>query len=478
MLKKSSWVPRLADGSGRLHERLARALADDIIDQLICAGARLPAHRELAYQLRVGVGTVTKAYDLLERQGLVRSDRGRATFALGGSSTSRQVIDLSINVPPNVVSDRLLSNTLTDVAKRIDAGTFSAYPPLEGEYTHRAALASWLNETRLKVTADELVLCNGARHALSAAFKALRKPGETILTEQLPYAGAVAVCDAADLRLAGLPMDEEGIIPAGLEGWLIGHRKRVESPVLYVTPTSQNPTGGSMSLRRREAIVEICRSFDVTVVEDDVYAVLGAPNVPTIRDLAPERTVYVTSLSKTLTPGLRIGALACSPALKIPILKALMEAGSPVAALSCMIMERWIVSGTASHLSARIREEAYRRTALASEILMLPSPPPRASFHVFIPLPFQAAKGLVERALQMGVRLTAPSEGLSQASRNNTGVRLCLGSPTFEQLRRALETIQSLLVDESVASGAHKHEPMEVDPSEKQGQLSHIQLAG
>ncbi len=449
MLEKSNWQPRISEGHGRLHERLASAFADDIIEQVICTGSKLPAHRELAYQLKVGVGTVTKAYALLERQGLVRSDRGRAMFAVGVSASSQQVVDLSINVPPKIVSDRLLSSTLSEVAKEIDASTFSAYPPLEGEYVHRAALAGWLSETRLKVTGEDLILCNGVRHALSIAFGALLKPGETILTESLPYTGAAAICRAAGFRLEGLPMDHEGVTSAGLETWLIEHRRQNKPPVLYITPTSQNPTGSSMSRQRREAIVEICRAYNVMIVEDDVYAVLGDTNTPTIRELAPERTIYVSGLSKTLTPGLRIGTLVCPPSLKKPIIRAIEAIGSPVSALACLIMDRWIVNGIASHLSSRVRQEAARRTALAAEILNISSPAPRPSFHVFIPLPLEVACNIAARALELGVRVTKPSKALSADSNNNAGLRLCLGSPTFEQLRQSIQIVQKLLIADS-----------------------------
>lgn len=444
MLEKSSWQPRISEGHGRLHERLASAFADDIIEQVICPGSRLPAHRELAYQLKVGVGTVTKAYALLEHQGLVRSDKGRAMFAVAASPSFQQVIDLSINVPPKVVSDRLLSSTLNEVAKEIDASTFSSYPPLEGEFVHRAALAGWLSETRVKVTGDDLILCNGVRHALAIAFGALRKPGETILTESLPYAGAVAISQAIGLELVGLRMDREGVIPAELEAWLIEHRGQGRSPVLYVTPTAQNPTGSSMSRQRREAIVEICRAFDVMIVEDDAYAVLGETDIPTIRELAPERTIYVSGLSKTLTPGLRIGALVCPPLLKKQILKAIAAIGSPVSALACLIMARWIVSGTASYLSARVRVEAARRATLAAEILNIASPFPPASFHVFVPLPFETATDVAARALELGVRVSKPSRALD-GSDSNAGLRLCLGAPTFEQLRQSVQTVQKLV---------------------------------
>jgi len=441
MLERSSWQPRLADGPGLLHERLAAAFAEDIVEQVICAGARLPAHRDLAYRLGVSVGTVTKAYALLERRGLVRSDRGRAMFAIGTSQCHNAFIDLSVNVPPRVISDRLLSATMSEVARLIDVNTFSAYPPLEGEYAHRATIAAWMSDVRLKVRPDEVILCNGARHALSVAFGAVCAPAVTILTENLPYHGAVQLCQAADLHLEGLPMDAEGLDPEALKRRLARGRKAREASIVYVTPTAQNPTARCMSLARRREIVELCRAFEVVVIEDDVYAAFGDKAVPTIREMAPERTIYVGGLSKTLTPGLRVGFLVCPGKFRPAALRILTSLGSPVSALSCLILDRWIISGTASHLSSQICAEANRRMALASGILGLP--PAGSGLHAFLELPPNTCVTVAKRAAELGVRVTPPSICLRTGS--PTGIRLCLGAPPIDELERALHLVSGLL---------------------------------
>ncbi|WP_316185600.1 PLP-dependent aminotransferase family protein [Bradyrhizobium sp. SZCCHNRI1003] len=441
MLERSSWQPRLAPGPGLLHERLATAFAEDIVEQVIAAGARLPAHRDLAYRLGVSVGTVTKAYGLLERQGLVKSDKGRATFAIGTSRSRSPFIDLSVNVPPRVISDRLLSATMSEVAKSIDANTFNAYPPPEGEYAHRATVAAWISEVRLKVRPEEVILCNGARHALSIAFSAVHGPGTTILTEALPYHGALQICQAARMNLEGLPMDAEGMDADALRSRLERGSKFRKACVVYVTPTAQNPTGRSMSLARRLEIVDVCRTFETVIIEDDVYAAFGDKSVPTIRELAPERTIYVGGLSKTLTPGLRIGFLVCTEKFRATAIRILTALGSPVSPLCCLIMDRWIVNGTASHLSDSVCAEASRRMALASQILGCP--PTGSVLHAFLELPPQTCMRVAWRAAELGVRVTAPS--ICLRTETPVGIRLCLGGPPIDQLEQALRLVGGLL---------------------------------
>jgi DNA-binding transcriptional MocR family regulator len=441
MLERSSWHPRLAEGPGLLHERLAGAFADDIIEQIICAGARLPAHRDLAYRLGISVGTVTKAYALLERQGLVRSDRGRAMFAVGVAQGSSEFINLSVNVPPKIMSDRLLSATMREVARQIDVDTFSAYPPPEGQYAHRATIAAWMSEARLKVNPDELILCNGARHALAVAFSTAGKQDDVILTEDLPYTGAAQICEAAGLQLEGISMDAEGLNPDSFEARLKVRKSGRKPCAVYITPTAQNPTGCSMSLPRRRAIVELCRASDLLIIEDDVYAVLGDEAVPTIRELAPERTIYVGGVSKTFTPGLRIGFLVCPERLRSTALRIIASIGSPVSALSCLIMDQWIVNGTAAHLSLRIRTEAGWRMEIASNILGIK--PSGNALHVFLSLPSEAAADVARRMAELGVRVTPPS--LALQSGLPSGIRLCLGAPPIDELERALRLVRTLL---------------------------------
>lgn len=132
MRLKSSWEPRLAAGSQPVFQRLAIAIAQDLNSGIIEPGARLPAHRDLSYRLGVAVGTVSKAYSLLERQGLASSVQGRGMFATTMQLSKPKAIDLSVNLPPNIMPDRLLSGTLASLAATIDATTFGAYAPIQG----------------------------------------------------------------------------------------------------------------------------------------------------------------------------------------------------------------------------------------------------------------------------------------------------------------------------------------------------------
>jgi len=442
MLQRSEWQPRLGDGPGLLHERLAAAVADDIITQVIGGGARLPAHRDLAYRLKIGIGTVTKAYALLGRQGLVRSDKGRATFAVGVPQSRCELTDLSVNVPPRI-ADRLLAATMYELAERIDGNTFDLNPPLEGEYAHRATVAAWLSGERLKTSADELILCSGARHALAVALRTACAPDAVVLTEDLPFPEATHISRAANLRLEGIAMDAEGMDPQALEQKLRLTRPRRGGCAVYVTPTAQNPTGSCMSIARRMSIAAVCRAADVLIIEDDVYAIFGEPSLPTIRELAPERTLYVGGLSKTFTPGLRIGFLICPKWLRATALTIMTSIGSSVSPLSCLIMDRWFANGAAKHLSTRVRAEAGRRVKLAAELLDLKAAATNPALHLFLYLPPAAAVATAEQALTLGVRVTRPAATLQSGAIR--GIRLCLGVPPIEQLERALRLVRSLL---------------------------------
>jgi DNA-binding transcriptional MocR family regulator len=443
MRQKSTWSPRIADVPGRLHERLAAAFAEDIIEQTIQDGARLPPHRDLAYDLQMSVDTVSKAYALLERQGLVRTEKGRATFAIGLPNKPAPMIDLSVNVPPRVVSDRILSTTLADVASKIQGDTFSSHVPPDGAVSHKIALANWASSSRVKINPEAMMLCNGAQHALAVTFGALCGRDSTILTEQLAYPGIATLARVLKLHLAGVALDQEGMLPSALEERLSDLKSR-ERKILYVTPTVHNPTARSMSLRRRNEIVRIARTFDLTIVEDDVYGILGEPDVPTLLKLAPERTVYVSGLSKTLTPGLRIGYLVCPPSLKDRIREVIAATAASPSPLSCLLMERWIVDGTAAHISSRIKLDAERRLALAAQTLNL-RPPTRSSFHIFVPLSPLVAEDLASQALARGIRVTSPSIAFDASASPPAGIRLCLGAPSFEQLKFALSDVRDLM---------------------------------
>ncbi len=440
----SPWKPRLEDMDGPASERLIEALAADILSDQLEDGARLPAHRDVAWKLKISVGSVTKAYRALQRRGLIASSKGSGTFVIGRRRPQGPVIDLSVNAPPAMLNERVLSATLALAARKVDSFYFLNYPPPAGPEKHRLLLAGWLSSVGIKANPDQLLLTSGAQQALAVAFATTSRPGGVILTERLTYPGALTLAQVGNYRLMGVETDNEGMIPAALDNILA---KTKETPsVLYLTPTLHNPTGATMGWMRRQEIVKICEKYDVTIIEDDVYGLLRNEDLPSLVNLAPERTVYVTSLSKCLCPGLRIGMLLVPPQLVQKALFTLHATGLSVSALFCAVVEQWLYDGTAESMLSSIGAEAVRRLAIARGYLSRwMTEPSGKSFHVWLPMPRSEAERLVEDMAQEGVLLTPPASVLVDGTDSESGIRLCLGVPALEELHHALAIMKQKL---------------------------------
>lgn len=439
----SPWQPRLSEGPAPPSERLVAALAEDILDGRLASGDRLPAHRDLADRLGIGVGTVTRAYGVLERRGLVHSVKGRGTFVALVQRRRGPQIDLARNVPPAVITERLLGQTLAAVARRVDAGLFNDYPPLGGHDEHRRLMARWFAGMGMAAEPGRLVLTSGAHHAVSLALLLTCGARGTLFTEAQTYPGVIALARHQGIRLVGVAMDEEGMVPEALERALSA---RAEGPAaLYVTPTMQNPTTATMSRTRREEIVALCRAHDIAIIEDDVYSLSADAQLVPLAMLAPERTFYANSLSKTLNPALRMGGLVAPPDRVEAAIRALQATAIMVSPLSCALMEQWLLDGTAQDVVQAIQLESQRRTALAESILGDMMRARRyPGYHLWLPMSRQDAEQLARTAGDLGIMLTPPSATAADPGADASGIRLCLGAPALPELGEALNAIARL----------------------------------
>jgi DNA-binding transcriptional MocR family regulator len=444
VLLQSPWMPRLANIEANAAERLVFALADDIIEGRLTAGARLPAHRDLAWKLGVGLGTVTKAYAVLERRGLTRSVKGRGTFvALREAHNDRQ-IDLSSNAPPATLNPRILAKTLTGIARKIDADHFNLYAPPAGHVEHRRVVARWLETLGLPADPSHLVLTSGARQALSLAFDLACGPHGLLLTERITYPGALALLRRKGCRMQGVEIDAEGMVPEALAEAL-GGTKPHGGRAVYLTPTLHNPTTATMGAVRRQAIVDICRRAGVWIIEDGVYAASDAGSRP-LAALAPDISLHVNGLSKSLGPGLQIGVLALPAGLKDAAEQLLQDVPMAPSALSCAVVEDWLTTGVISSIQRDLRHEARRRSGLAvslfgtGDIVSHPD-----AYNVWLPMEREAANRFVSIAAASGIRLTPPGTMMVEPEDQISGIRLCLGGPSFDDLTGALTLLAGLL---------------------------------
>jgi DNA-binding transcriptional MocR family regulator len=446
----SPWAPRLADIEASTAERLVLALADDIIEGRLKGGDRLPAHRDLAWKLGIGLGTVTKAYGIVERRGLTRSVKGRGTFVtIQGAHEGRQ-IDLSSNTPPAMLTERLLARTLAVIARRIDADQLNLYAPPTGHLEHRRLIARWMETQDVTAEPSCLVLTGNARQAIALAFDLACGRQGVILTERITYPGAIALARRGGCRMRGIEIDAEGMIPEALAIALDGEQDGMKA--VYLTPTLHNPSTATMGSARRQSIVDICRRAGAWIIEDGVYA-FAASGLPPLAALAPDITLHVNGFSKPLGPGLRIGVLALPPPMIDAAEDIVRDAPMQPAPLSCALVEEWLASGVIASVQKDLGHEAARRSRLAASVLgtagVITNP---AACHAWLPAPRNIADRLVTAAAAIGVRLTPPASLTVERKDQATGIRLCLGGPSFDELTDALSGISGLLKNAQYAA--------------------------
>lgn len=424
------WTPTLVDASPR-YLSLVRAIERDTAEGLLRPGDRLPPQRELAYRLSVGVGTVTRAYEEAERRGLITAHVGRGSFIAqtrqASTPAADEAIDLSINQLPLERANAQLAATLRDMARRGIQDGMMGYAAPVGTEAARQAGAAWMAWSGRVSRADwRRVACTvGAQQAMDQAFAALAAPGEPILCEALTYWGAKAQAEHRRNPLHGVAMDGEGLLPDALER----AARETGARVVYCTPTLQNPTATVMGAARREVIAALARKLDLWLIEDDVYGHF-APGVAPLADFAPERTIYLTSLSKSVMPGLRAGyLLAPDETVFERVAMGLRAVVCTPPGLSGTIAAAWIAEGRARELAEAARAEMAERAQIAGEVLAgVTAVPAGASLHIWLPMDALGCERVFNRAAAAGLRLLDP-EAPRVGPVSPHGLRIGIGAP-------------------------------------------------
>lgn len=453
----TSWQPQLAPGEEPVYLALVRALERDVESGRLAPGARLPTQRALASALGVHLSTVTRALNEAARRGLVEGEVGRGTFVRRSAPRpalrepaplgARSEVDLGFNLPVGGPGPRELARALEELARGGLAPELLHGYHFAGLPAHREAGARWIARAGFEADAQRTLVTGGAQHAMAMAFAVLARPGETILCEAATYPGAKALAELFGFELQGVAMDGDGLLPDALESAC----RRTSARVLYTMPTLHNPMGVVLSRERRERIAEIARERELSIVEDDTYGFLCEAAPPPFARLVPERTYFVTSLSKCLASGLRIGYLH-APAGATSVLERLIAAGAAVAWMASPLMAelaaRWLADGTVERAVEEKRGESRARQTIARAALQgIEGSADPASCHVWLALPAPwRGEEFAARALQRGVSVTGPGAFVVARNAGLEGVRLCLGTPPDRaDLERGLAILAGVL---------------------------------
>lgn len=363
------------------------------------AGAFLPNQRELSKRLGVNRSTLVSALDELKGMGLLETYGKGGTKILSAQVLSQgmkqpnwqahisegfhisnldtiQVINryeftegyirLSSGEPsPELFPKEMMAEVLTEVAQDM---TNLGYEEPKGMPYLREEVAKYISSFGIQAAPENVLIVSGALQAIQLVAIGLLQPGATVFLEKPSYLYSLNIFQSIGLRRSAIAMDQEGLIPDQILKQSSKHRQSI----LYTVPSFHNPTGVVMSENRRMELLEACGQTQTPIIEDDVYRELWidkpSPNPIKSHDKTGN-VLYVGSVSKTLSTGLRIGWLVGPEAVveRLGDLKMQNDYGS--SSLAQLTAGKFLEKGFYEMHSAVVREKLRIRRQVALDAL-------------------------------------------------------------------------------------------------------------
>ena len=331
----------------------------------------------------------------------------------------------------NAALDRVLSSRGREALQ---------YSTTEGFAPLREWIAARLSTPEAPVSPDDVLMVSGSQQGLDLLAKALINPGDKVLVETPTYLGALQAFSLFAPKFVSVASDEDGLLPEALDDSMRGAK------FLYCLPNFQNPTGRLLAEPRRHQLAARARALDLLILEDDPYGALSydGETPPSIRSLAPERTVYMGSFSKVLAPGLRLGYVVAPPALRAKLVQVKQATDLHTATLSQMAVYDVIKDGFLDSHIPTIRA-LYREQCAAMLAALEHHMPegvrwnkPRGGMFLWAELPRgMNASAVLARAVEQNVAFVP-------------GAPFFAANPVLESLRLAFVTVSPPRIEEGV----------------------------
>lgn len=467
--------------SNTLYEQVAEQLRRQIQNGTYRYGERVPSVRRLSRQVDVSMATVIEAYRLLEDDGLiearpqsgyyVRSSHplpaepamsqpsGRPTQVniitlaqqVLRSANAADIVQLGVATPhPDFLPVKTLNRIATAVLRRqaVDVTRYD-FPP--GRRELRVQIARRMAEAGCAVSPDEIIVTAGCQEALSLTLRAITKPGDTILIESPTFYGTLQTIEAMGLKVVEIPTHPRtGVsldaIKLALEQWQIS--------ACVLTPNFSNPVGALMLDDTKKQLLKLLASFDVPLIEDDIYGELGfsSPRPKAVKSFDRKHQVfYCSSFSKTVAPGYRVGWVAPPPQFHAKIEHLKYVSTMACATLPELAMAGYLARGGYEHHLRQLRNLCAQHTQRMIEAVSRYFPSdtrvtqPTGGYVLWVELPEKVdALDLHRRALQRKISI-APGPLFSAKQKYRNYIRLSCALPWDNTLDRALFSLGQMV---------------------------------
>jgi GntR family transcriptional regulator, regulator for abcA and norABC len=443
-------------------------------------GTKIPSQRKLAEIFEVNRSTIVQAFDELIADGLLEGNSGKGTtvknnlwslFSSTPATDWNHYVKKGIfqpNLPtiqdihkvepnPNIIRlgtgepspDLFPQAMMADILHRLPTRIKSlGYEEEKGLFELREQLSIYLKTIGIHASPSSILIVSGALQALQLISLGLLKRGSTIFLEKPSYLSSLNVFQSSGINLHGIPVDHKGL-PIK---YIKQQKKRQDASLLYTNPTFHNPTGYVMTEEQRKELLQVCADEQLPIIEDDVYRELWLDKPPPLPLKAMDRTgtvLYLGSISKALSPGLRIGWVVGPEPVIERLADIKMQTDYGASSLSQWAVAEWLSSGLyATHLkqmraSLRIRREVTLKILEREFVGISEWQKPSGGFYIWLRLPEQISlRNLFDEALTEGILLNPGNLYDSGAVHH---LRLSYAYASLEQLEKGLKKLSEII---------------------------------
>ncbi|MDA1760604.1 PLP-dependent aminotransferase family protein [Bacillus cereus] len=444
-------------------------------------GSKIPSQRQLAKLFHVNRSTIITALDELMADGLIQGQIGAGTIVtnntwsllatnpppdwseyvkagihkpsklmvreINEAEANKTLIHLSKGeLAPHLFPLETMQSIMKNVSEELD---YFGYEEQKGFYPLREAISKYVKSFGIQASPGSILIVSGALQALQLISIGLLHRKSTVLLEQPSYLYSLHVFQSANINLSGIPMDHHGILPNDLLKRIKYSQKK---NILYTIPCFQNPTGILMSKERRKEILKVCEKEQLPIIEDDIYRELWIDEPPPVPLKSMDKhghVLYIGSLSKTLSPGLRIGwIIGPEPVIdRLSDIKMQTDYGS--SSLSQRVAAEWIHEGFYEEHVANVRIHLKGRRKIMVQALhkyctdIATWDIPNGGFFIWIKVvPNIPMKKLFSEALSKGILL---NPGRIYEEESDQYIRLSYGFASPEQITYGIKLLSELI---------------------------------
>ncbi len=408
-------------------QQLIRFFSDRILSGLIKDGEQLPSIRKLSRELNVSPMTIVKTYNELEKCGLTTNIQGKGTFVNQRNNIEKEKNELEkdgfqwqmsvsdylsrsqFRYNPNLsynnhcynlsiasINYKLLptETILKDFFKFFDhnENVISKYPPVQGDHEFREAMAKYLKLKEITTTSENILITNGAQQGINLIASTFVGPGDIVVMEEPTYPGAIDLFKCRGAVILTVPVDQEGM----RTDILMSLCDKYSPKVIYTMPNFQNPTGYSMSMKRKLELLDIAKYNNSIIIEDDPWSEISYTNtkVKSLKSMdTTGHVIYIKSINKILGPTYRLAAVISEGSLLSRLIAAKANHDLGTSILSQKIVLDFIRTNKITNYVQNLNKDMIKRRNTVIRLLKANTPSgttwtiPEGGINIWITLP-------------------------------------------------------------------------------------------